>query len=92
MLFRSHSVTSEVRHRQRGDLLGRQTEVVQQTRVLGGDVHDEQLAAESHPEFKVKKELTDVALLAVEIAKYKDTPAEAAKAIADYFNGTSKKE
>ena len=38
------------------------------------------------------KELTDVALLAVEIAKYKDTPAEAAKAIADYFNGTSKKE
>ena len=27
-----------------------------------------------------------------EIAKYKDTPAEAAKAIADYFNGTSKKE
>ena len=43
-------------------------------------------------EDKVKKELTDVALLAVEIAKYKDTPAEAAKAIADYFNGTSKKE
>mgnify|MGYP006872120701 FL=1 len=43
-------------------------------------------------EDKVKKELTDVALLAVEIAKYKATPAEAAKAIADYFNGTSKKE
>ena len=41
---------------------------------------------------EIKRELTDVSLLAVEIAKYKDTPAEAAKAIADYFNGTSKKE
>lgn len=43
-------------------------------------------------EHKVKKELSDVALLAVEIAKYKDTPAEAAKAIADYFNASGKKE